>query len=37
MVLLHRLRPELAFAGEQELIERIAADVAEVRRLVPTG
>lgn len=37
VVLLHRLRPELAFAGEAELIDQIAADVADVRRLVPVG
>ncbi len=37
VVLLHRLRPELAFAGEEELVAKIAADVADVRRLVPSG
>jgi riboflavin kinase/FMN adenylyltransferase len=37
VVLLHRLRPELAFAGEQALIDQITADVAEVRRLVPVA
>ncbi len=32
---LHRLRDELRFASVDDLLERMAADVAETRRLVP--